>query len=138
MRKLLRDETIVKPIADINMTNLVDVTLTLLILFILIAPVIDEGFTLNLPSASSENIRTVESLTLVVDRSRKLQLEGKTVSIDGLASAIEGKALSQPGGDIVILADRQLDYGFIIKIMDVLRSSGMTNISLATSEGDGK
>lgn len=138
MRKLLRDETIVKPIADINMTNLVDVTFILLILFILIAPVIDEGFTLNLPSATSENIRTVESLTLVVDRSRRLQLEGKAVLIDGLASAIEGKAQAQPGGDIVILADRQLDYGFIIKIMDVLRSSGMTNISLATSEGDTK
>jgi biopolymer transport protein ExbD len=134
----LRDESIVKPIADINMTNLVDVTLTLLILFILIAPVIDEGFTLHLPSATSENIRTAESLTLVVDWSRKLQLEGKVVSIEGLSNTIEGMSRLQPDQGIVILADTNLDYGFIIKIMDILRSSGMTNISLATSEGDSK
>ena len=136
MRKLLRDETIVKPIADINMTNLVDVTLILLVLFILIAPVIDEGFTLNLPSASSESIRTVESLTLVVDRSRKLQLEGKIISEAALSNAILEKTQASSGQDIVILADSHLGYGYIIKIMDILRTSGMTNISLATSEGD--
>ena len=138
MRKLLRDESVVKPIADIDTTNLVDITLTLLVLFILIAPVIDEGFTLNLPSAKPENIRTVDSLTLVVDRFKNLQLEGQTVSLENLASELLKKGKSPEGNDIVILADSNLDYGYIISVMDIVREAGMANISLATNEGGGE
>jgi len=133
MRKLLRDENLVKPIADINMTNLVDVTLTLLILFILIAPVIDEGFTL--PSAGSENIRTVDALALVINKSGEISLEGRKTTLNSLSAAVLEKADKREGSDIIILADSNLDYGFIIKVMDVLRETGITNISLATSEG---
>lgn len=138
MRKLLRDESVVKPIADINTTNLVDITLTLLVLFILIAPVIDEGFTLNLPSASPENIRTVDALTLVVARSGKLQLEGKNVTIDSLGQVLSRSVQAQNGKDIVILADSNLDYGFVVQVMDIVRDAGIENISLATSEGGTK
>ena len=134
MRRLLRDDGLIKPIADINMTNLVDVTLTLLVLFILIAPVIDQGFTMKLPQASAHPIRTVSSMTIVLDNSGKISLEGNAVSLDQLAEKAVVAANRNDETDVVILADRRLQYGRVIEVMDVIRSSGLSRMSLATKE----
>ena len=115
MRRLLREDGMVRPIADINMTNLVDVTLTLLVLFILVAPVIDQGFTMKLPSASAHPIRTVSSLTVVLDRSGNISLEGVTVTLNQLAEKALQAANRQDETDVVILADRSLQYGRVIE-----------------------
>ena len=134
MRRLLRDDGLIKPIADINMTNLVDVTLTLLVLFILIAPVIDQGFTMKLPEASAHPIRTVSSMTIVLDNSGKISLEGNAVSLDQLAQKALVTASRNDETDVVILADSRLQYGRVIEVMDVIRSSGLSRMSLATKE----
>ena len=134
MRRLLRDDGLIKPIADINMTNLVDVTLTLLVLFILIAPVIDQGFTMKLPQASAHPIRTVSSMTIVLDNSGKISLEGNAVSLDQLAQKAVVTANRNDETDVVILADSRLQYGRVIEVMDVIRSSGLSRMSLATKE----
>ena len=112
MRRLLRDEAMTaRPIAEINMTNLIDVTLTLLILFLLIAPVIDQGFTLELPVAEDETIRADEAMHLSVDRKGRVHWRGKVVSDEELAAKAEAHAKSRRGEtDVVILADRQLVY----------------------------
>ncbi len=134
MRRLLREDGLVRPIADINMTNLVDVTLTLLVLFILIAPVIDQGFTMKLPTASAKPIRTVDSLTIVVDRSGKILVEGNGVTLTQLSLRAEKTATLNVETDVVILADKSLEYGRVVQVMDVIRNAGLSRMSLATRE----
>lgn len=134
MRQLLREEGQLRPIADINMTNLVDVTLTLLVLFILIAPVIDQGFTLQLPTAAAQSIRTVDSLTVVVGQQGGISLEGRTVSLEELAIAASNAAARNRDTDVVILADHRLAYGRVVQVMDTMRTAGLANLSLATRE----
>ena len=137
MRRLLRDETLSsKPIAEINMTNLIDVTLTLLILFLLIAPVVDQGFTLELPVAEDESIRAQEAMHLSVDREGRVHWNGTMVSDEQLSEKAAAQAAGRRGEtDVVILADRQLAYGRVIEVMDVLRHAGLTRLALATQEG---
>lgn len=136
MRRLLRDEALTsKPIAEINMTNLIDVTLTLLILFLLIAPAIDQGFTLELPVAEDENIRAQEAMHLSVDREGRVHWNGRVVDDEQLAARARERAATRRGEtDVVILADRQLEYGRVIAVMDVLRGAGLTRLALATRE----
>lgn len=125
------------PIADINMTNLVDVTLTLLILFILIAPVIDQGFMLRLPEAERESIRTVQSMTVTMSREGRISLEGRTVSLSELGFQAARTAARSPDTDVVFMADRDLAYGRVVEAMDVVRSAGLSSLALATVEGGG-
>jgi biopolymer transport protein ExbD len=136
VRRLLRDEAMTaRPIAEINMTNLIDVTLTLLILFLLIAPVIDQGFTLELPVAEDETIRADEAMHLSVDRKGRVHWRGKVIGDEELSAKAEAHAKSRRGEtDVVILADRQLPYGRVIEVMDLLRGAGLTRLALATKE----
>lgn len=136
MRRLLRDEDAPKLIADINMTNLVDVTLTLLILFILIAPVIEQGMTLELPTAKGGDLRTVDAVTVTVDRAGAVFLEGKPVGLDELTARVAVVAERDAATDVVILADRVVDYGRVIAVMESVRRGGLTRLSLATGEGE--
>lgn len=139
MRRLLRDEAMnTRPIAEINMTNLIDVTLTLLILFLLIAPVIDQGFTLELPTATDQSIRSDEALHLSVDRQGKVHWRDQALDDTQLATrATEHAKLRRSETDVVILADRHLEYGRVIEVMDILRAAGLTRLALATQEGSG-
>lgn len=136
MRRLLREEGMTaRPVAEINMTNLIDVTLTLLILFILIAPVVDQGIPLELPVASDNAIAAGSALHLVIDQEGKVHLNGLLASDDEIAAAAAKAAAKGEGAtDVVILADRRLAYGRVIEVMDVLRSAGLTRLALATQE----
>lgn len=138
MRRLLRDEGDLSPIADINMTNLVDVTLTLLILFILIAPVIDQGFMLRLPEAERQSIRTVQSMTVTMSREGRISLEGRSVSLAELGQKAASAADRAPDTDVVFMADRDVSYGRVVEAMDVVRSAGLSSLALATVEGAGE
>ena len=136
MRRLLVDDTAeVKPVARIDVTNLIDVTMTLLVLFILIAPVIDQGFSLQLPQAQPRTIRSDNSLNIVIARDGRVFLEGKDVSLQDLAERAAAAAAKRDDPDVVILADRALEYGRVIQVMDVIRRVGLTRLALATSEG---
>jgi biopolymer transport protein ExbD len=136
MRRLLREEVLgARPVAEINMTNLIDVTLTLLILFILIAPVVDQGMELELPVAGENSISTGAAMHLVVNQEGLIHLKGRPISDAELAK--HAAQVASRGGepvDVVILADRRLLYGRVIEVMDVLRSAGLTRLALATRE----
>lgn len=140
MRRLLSDDGAgPRPFAEINLTNLIDVTLTLLIVFILIAPVIDQGFSLELPVAESRAIRTDDSVNLVIGRDGAIHLEGRVLGPGELAVRAREIAVRRKGEvDMIILADRELAYGRVIEVMDTLRRAGLTRLSLATSEEEGR
>ncbi len=136
MRRLLRDESgPSRPIAEINLTNLIDVMMTLLIVFILIAPVIDQGFTLQLPGADPKDLRTDDAVNVVVSRAGDVHFEGRPATLSELearARELIARRASEP--DVILLADRDLAYGRVVEVMDVLRRVGLTRLALATKE----
>lgn len=136
MRRLLSDDDLgVKPVAEINMTNLIDVTMVLLIVFILIAPVIDQGFTLDLPTAAVQAIDAGDPLNLVVAPDGRVHLAEKVYTLDELFANVRALAERKKGEiDVVILADRDLPYGKVVAVMDVVRRAGLSRLSLATRE----
>ena len=136
MRRLLKEDGPVRPIADINMTNLVDVTLTLLVLFILIAPVIDQGFSLELPRARGDAVRTVDAVNVAIDSRGRISLEGRSLTLEELKEAAKKVYKGAARDNVIIIADEGISYGRVVDVMNVVNSVGFEKISLATKEED--
>jgi len=118
--------------AEINMTNLVDVTLVLLIIFILVAPVLEQGISVELPKTSKQNMKLPESMTVSIGQKNKLFLGETEVSLKELQSRLEQVAQSAPETPIIVRADKEIRYQRLAEVLDRIRSSGLTKLGMAT------
>jgi biopolymer transport protein ExbD len=124
-------------IAGINVTPLVDVTLVLLIIFMVTAKIIvSQGMPMDLPkSASGEALQTVFSVELTADGKTRIDSEG--VPDDEALVPLAKKAKTK-NKDLraVIRADKKVEHGRVIHVLDLLRRSGIAKIAFAvTPEG---
>ena len=120
-------------IADINVTNLVDVTMVLLIVFILIAPVIETGVDLNLPVATSQKIDTPQNMiTVSVSKVGVIFWNRDKVELEELAQRIIEEKRKNPNPAILLRGDTDASYGQMVKVLDVLRNMGISQIDIAT------
>lgn len=130
--------------ASINVTSLVDVTMTVLIIFILIAPIIEQGIDVQLPTASATRIEQPDqsvtvSLQEIVEGGEKKgvifvgerQMD-RTQPFTDLQTTLERMYAENPQIAVIIRADKGFRYESVIKILDVVRSAGITTLSLAT------
>ena len=120
-------------IADINITPFVDVLLILLIIFMVTAPMMSNGFNVNLPKSVRNQLNTGEEhkqILLSIDKKANLYLDEELVSQRTLTKKLQGynKATTQ----FFIKADKAVAYNNVIKIMSMLSSMGFVNISLVT------
>ncbi len=113
---------------DINVTSLVDVSLTLLIIFILVAPMIKHGIEINLPRVSASGMDVEGQVVIKVDAEQRIFLNERRVSFEDIASRI-GQA---PPNIVYIKADESIPYGVIIGVMGEIRRSGIDNIGIVT------
>ncbi len=120
--------------SDINITPMVDVMLVLLIIFMVAAPMIQQGEQINLPKTSSKIVPTDNEkyITMSIDKSKKITIDGKVVNFDNLKKNILSNTKLQEKKEIYLEADKTLPYGFVVKIMSVVRNSGVSNINLIT------
>lgn len=123
-------------ISGINVTPLVDVVLVLLIIFMVTARIINsQGVPMDLPKAASgENVQTVFSVELTVDG--KTFIDGAQVTDDEamgpLAKAAKAK---NPELRATIRADRKVEHGRVIHVLDLLKRAGLTKIAFAAVPG---
>ncbi|MEZ4225292.1 MAG: biopolymer transporter ExbD [Polyangiaceae bacterium] len=121
-------------ISGINVTPLVDVTLVLLIIFMVTAKIIvSRGMPMDLPkAASSEEVQQIFSVELTADG--KTLIDGKNVEND---EAIGGaaKTAREKNKDLraVIRADRKVEHGRVIHVLDLLKRAGVAKIAFAVS-----
>lgn len=123
-----------RPEAAINITNLVDVTLTLLIVFMIVAPLLEQGLEIELPeSAVAENLVTEDQIILVeCDKAGTVHIN----RIEVLPGAVEEtiRALIEEFGmvPVQIRADKDLPYGNVIGIMGQIKAAGVESIDAET------
>ena len=120
--------------ADINVTPLVDVMLVLLIIMMIIAPLLQQGVSLTLPSAtnSSEKPETQEDTVIAITADGRFHLNGIMVPEGDLRRRVED-ALEQKNQKIIIIkADEDAAYSAVMAAMDELRAAGLEDIGLIT------
>ena len=122
------------PLADINVTPLVDVMLVLLIVFMITAPLLATGMRIDLPQAkSSEPLDPKEPVIVTVVKDGKIYLGQDQITIDELPSAVRAKLGNDPSRTIHVRGDRDAAYGDMIAIMDRLAQVGLVKIALVAN-----
>ncbi len=122
-----------KPVSEINVTPLVDVMLVLLIIFMVSAPMMKEGMKVDLPEAEARALQTQDQdLTITINQDRTLDINGSPIDLARLDVILE-QIREQRGVESVYLqADKSIPYGYVVEVMSLIRSTGLTKIGLVT------
>ena len=126
-----------KPLAEINVTPLVDVMLVLLIVFMVAAPLMTSGVTIDLPKASAAPLsQDSEPLTISVNAEGKIYLQETELQIAELAPKLAAISENKLDRRIFVRGDKGLAYGRIMEIMATITQAGFTKVALL-AEGSG-
>ncbi|MCO6430228.1 MAG: protein TolR [Deltaproteobacteria bacterium] len=126
-----------EPVANINVTPLVDVMLVLLVIFMVTAPMLQQGVEVNLPKATTAPLPgTNEQVVVSIDKESRIFLgAGNEVAIDQLAAKVTAILSQRPANEqkVYIKADTSLEYGNIMQVMSRLHEGGVTQIGLVSA-----
>ncbi len=125
-----------RSLAEINITSLVDVTLCLLIIFMLTAPYIQGGVELDLPETETREVIVEEGPVISVTKNRQLFFEEEPVSFKELEARLRSLEEDPATIPVYLRADEENPYGFILKVMATVERCGFTNISLVADQED--
>lgn len=117
-------------LAEINVTPLVDVMLVLLIIFMVTAPMMQSGIQVNLPSAETRSDPSSGGLVLTITKDRNIYLDGQIINIFLLESRMKNYFFGDKKKIVFIKADKKLDYGFVIDVMDALKKAGIETVGM--------
>jgi biopolymer transport protein TolR len=119
-------------LAEINVTPLVDVVLVLLIIFMVTAPVLQSGIEVNVPKTKTVKQITEERLVISIDKSQKVFLGNDPININEIAAKLRQKVRDPQGQYIYVRADENVPFGAFATVMDAVKQSGITNVSIVT------
>jgi biopolymer transport protein TolR len=119
--------------SEINVTPFVDVMLVLLIIFMVTAPMMNQGLEVNLPETAATGVPTTEEpFILTISREGKMQAGNANIDSDQLRKKLTAIFSNRKNKEIYIQADRKTDYGVVAEAMGEIRAAGIFNISLIT------
>ncbi len=118
-------------VAEINVTSLVDVTMVLLIIFMLTAPFIQAGIKVNLPKAKSTVIKETDAVVIVVSKDRKVFINDDAIEREKLADALA--TLKVAGEErVFIRADTDVPYGVVMEVIGEVKAAGINDVGMIT------
>lgn len=121
------------PMADINVTPMVDVMLVLLVIFIIAAPLFTHAVRLDLPSAQSAAApQKPDTISLSIDGEGKIYWNNDAVTQQDLGAKLAQAAQQNPQPELQLRADKSTRYEVIAQVMAVAQNNGMTKISFVT------
>lgn len=128
-----------KPMAEINVTPLVDVMLVLLIIFMITAPMITSSVNVNLPNANAKPMpNPSKPITISIDAKGLAYINNNStpVEISNLVATLQAASQNDPNQTIIVRGDKDANYGVIMQVMAAISSGGFTKISLLAQPGN--
>lgn len=119
-------------IAEINVTNFIDVTLVLLIIFMLAAPFLQGGVEIDLPKADAEPLPTSEGLVVNVFPDSSILVNDVSVKRADLEAHL--RLVRPPGSKTAVFlrCDKNLGYGYVVQLMAVMNRAGIQDVGLVS------
>ena len=118
---------------QINITPMLDIALTLLIIFVIISPLIGTGIPVKLPAATGEKLSVSATILLTLNKQGEVFLSGRQINPIFLSVDLQRLKKSDPDLKIIIQADKEISYEAVVSLLDIVRQAGISSVGLATT-----
>jgi biopolymer transport protein TolR len=124
-----------RPLAEINVTPLVDVMLVLLIIFMVTAPLMTSGVSVDLPKTNAQQLNSdSQPLTIAVNAQGDIYLQNEQVDLADLVTKLQAISQNNPDRRIFVRGDKDLPYGRIMQVMGTITLGGFTKVALLAQQ----
>jgi biopolymer transport protein ExbD/biopolymer transport protein TolR len=120
--------------ADINVTSLVDVAFVLLIIFMITAPIMQGGVDVQLPQAQARPLTPNQGMVVSVDRQGRIFIDETEVTYDDFRITFRALVERRQPSGVYVRADRRVPYGDVVRVLAVVRNSGIRDVGLVAEE----
>lgn len=117
-------------LSEINVTPFVDVMLVLLVIFMVTAPLLQQGIDVNLPQAKGKDLPPEERISLVIKKDRAVYMNDTSVTIPEMRQKLQ--AISKMNPNVFLKADKDVPYGLVVEVMGEIKESGIEKLGMIT------
>ncbi len=122
-----------KLMSDINITPIVDLSLVLLIIFMVTAPMMIQGVDVNLPETTTKEMKTSDDpLILTITREKEISIEKHAIGLDELEEKLKSIFKYRRDKELLLKADEDVPYGFVVKVMAASKRAGIDKLGMIT------
>ena len=122
--------------AEIGMNSLIDLTFLLLVTFIVTLPALEQGISIMLPQAKTDQLPTKDKKANVVtiDKDSRIFFKDRPVTLDELETTLKAMAAEDPEVPVLVRGDERLDYGSVMNVVKVVYKCKVRRMALVTVE----
>jgi len=117
-------------LSEINVTPFVDVMLVLLVIFMVTAPLLQQGIDVNLPKAKGKDLPPEERITLIIKKGGVIYMNDNSVSLSEMRKKLD--AISKLNPNVFLKADKDVPYGFVVEVMGEIKEAGIEKLGMIT------
>jgi biopolymer transport protein ExbD/biopolymer transport protein TolR len=119
-------------LSEINITPFVDVVLVLLVMFMVTAPILQSGIEVEVPKTKTVKEISEERLVITIDKDQKVYLGNDPININEISTRLQEKIRDPRGQSVFIRSDENVPFGAFATVMDAVKQTGITNVSIVT------
>ena len=119
-------------LSEINITPFVDVVLVLLVMFMVTAPILQSGIEVEVPKTKTVKEITEERLVITIDKDQRVFLGNDPININEISDRLHEKIRDPQGQSVFIRSDENVPFGAFATVMDAVKQTGITNVSIVT------
>ena len=116
--------------AEINVVSLIDVMMLLMVIFMITAPIMQGGVDVTLPKAEARPLEPKSGLVVTVDRAGRIHVDDASLTFDEFRASFSALAAERGKQGIYLRADQGVPYGSVVRVLAVMRASGISDVGL--------